>query len=731
MLRRTIRPAEGPAGKKGRIPFAFAGNSPVPYLARQVTHAFAPLLDKIVTRRTDSGAGVSWGGRTRRVDDRRFGILSGFDRMGAIVAWMILSGCFTVCSGWMTPVAAQGPNASERPNTPEPSVPKEGHGRRPNIVWIMSEDNSKHYLRHFDPSGAPAPNIEALAAQGVTFDRAFSNSPVCSVARTTLITASYAPRVGTQFHRRNRLASLEDHFQMFPAYLREAGYYTTNHAKEDYNAAKSPDPWDESSRRASWKNRPDASTPFFHVQTYTESHESRLHFDVAALRETPDTDPAAVELQPYFPDTPTFRFTRAKYHDRMAVIDRLVGEFVDDLRESDVLDDTFIFYFGDHGGVLPASKGYTSEAGLHVPLIVTIPRNFADLVDRAPGSRCPGFVEFVDFGPTVLRLAGVPIPDGVDGRPFLGPNVLAGEVDSRDETVGYADRFDEKYDLVRTLRQGDWKYVRNYEAFLPDGLQNNYRYRMLAYAEWRELFRRGELDAIRSRFFLPKPVESLYDLRADPHETEDLATDPRHGERLGQMRGRLRQRLTAWPDLSFFPEPVLVGEAMDDPIAFGRSHASRIGRLMDTADLALLSWDEAWPKLSAALADPDPWVRHWAVIAASCFGAEAAPLAAEVLGLADDPEPLVASRVAEFLAVAIARGAAAPGDRDPRELLYGTISRAEVEIEALPMLNTAVLFNDFTDGRFPIEVARIRFGFEPQPRGEVMRRIDYLRGNLP
>ncbi len=108
--------------------------------------------------------------------------------------------------------------------------------QRPNIVWIISEDNSKHYLKHFDPDGAPTPNIEAMAREGVTFDRAFSNAPVCSVARTTLITSCYAPRIGTQFHRRIEMASMPSGIQMFPAYLRSAGYYTTNNSKEDYNA---------------------------------------------------------------------------------------------------------------------------------------------------------------------------------------------------------------------------------------------------------------------------------------------------------------------------------------------------------------------------------------------------------------------------------------------------------------------------------------------------------------
>ena len=595
--------------------------------------------------------------------------------------------------------------------------------QRPNVVWILSEDNSKHYLRHFDPDGAAAPNIEALAEQGITFDRAFSNSPVCSVARTTLITACYAPRIGTQFHRRNKPAHLSDGVQMFPAYLRAAGYYTTNNSKEDYNAVKSPDPWDESSRRASWKNRPTSNTPFFHVQTHTDSHESRLHFDAQAMLAPTQTDPEQVKLQPYFPDTPTFRFTRAYYHDRMTVIDGLVGEMVNDLREAGKLDETFIFYFGDHGGVLPGSKGYSKEAGLHVPLVVYVPAQFKHLVDRPVGSRSDGFVEFIDFGSTVLQLAGVPVPSRVDGRPFLGPGIEAAEVDSRDESVGYADRFDEKYDLVRTLRKGNWKYVRNFEAFLPDGLQNNYRYRMLAFTEWRDLHRGGELNEVQSQFFQPKPVEALFDLESDPHETKNLAGEPEHAERLADLRTRLMQRLQGWPDLSLFPEAVLVAEAMDDPAAFGRAQAARIAKLIETANLALLPFEQAAGPLSESLRDADPWVRYWAVIACSCFGDQAASLRLAVERLASDEQPLVAARVAEFLAIL-------ETDTDPRTLLYESILRAQSETEALQMLNTAVFLHDFSDGRYPIDVEQIRFGFKPREQSELLRRTDYLGGKL-
>ncbi len=317
---------------------------------------------------------------------------------------------------------------------------------RPNVVWIMSEDNSKHYLRHFDRHGVVTPNIESLAQHGVTFDRAFSCAPVCSVARTTLITSCYAPRIGTQFHRRAKLAPMPVGVKMFPSYLRDAGYYTTNHTKEDYNAQKG-NVWSDSSKGASWKNRPNDSTPFFHVLTSTLSHESSLHFDATLMDKPTVTDQQAVQLQPYFPDTQAFRFTRARYHDRILEIDRVVGKTIAELKEAGELENTFVFYFGDHGGVLPRSKGYAYESGLHVPLVVRVPENFKSLVDRDLASRTDGFVEFVDFGPTVLALAGLEPPQGIDGSAFLGSNVDKAKVDVRTEKFGYADHF-EKYLMI-------------------------------------------------------------------------------------------------------------------------------------------------------------------------------------------------------------------------------------------------------------------------------------------
>ena len=283
-----------------------------------------------------------------------------------------------------------------------------------------------------------------------------------------------------------------------------------------------------------------------------------------------------VKLHPYHPDTPTFRYTLARYFDRMTMVDGQMGAVLQKLKEDGLLEDTFVFYFGDHGGVLPRRKGYAYESGLRVPLVVRIPENFKQLADHERGTRTDGFVSFIDFGPTVLNLAGLSVPEDMDGSAFFGKGTTAKELSSRNEAFGYADRFDEKYDLVRTLRKGKWKYVRNYQGFYPDGLQNNYRYRMLAFAEWRELHQAGKLNAYQRQFFEPRPAEQLFDLSQDPHEVKDLSQNPAYREVLLDMRRRMTAKVKGINDLSFYPESHMVAHALEDGIGFGKNMAGRL-----------------------------------------------------------------------------------------------------------------------------------------------------------
>jgi uncharacterized sulfatase len=570
---------------------------------------------------------------------------------------------------------------------------------RPNFVWLLSEDNSKHYLKHFDPDGAPAPNIEKMAANGLTFDRAFSCAPVCSVARTTLATACYAPRIGTQYHRKSKVAPLPPGQKMWAAYLRQAGYYTTNNSKTDYNVEGIKDAWDMSSKKAHWRNRKDKSQPFYHMQTHGVSHESSLHFKKGVFdKKDVKTDPKSVKLADYHPDTELFRFTHARYHDRMKDNDNYVGKFLKQLEDDGVLEDTFVFYFGDHGGVLPRGKGYAYESGLHVPLVVRIPENFKHLVDGKKGDRVNGFVEFVDFGPTVLNLAAVKGSEGFDGTAFLGKGVTMAEVNSRDEAFGHADRFDEKFELVRTLRRGKFKYMRNYEGYLPDGLQNNYRYKMLAFEEWRQLFKAGKLNAAQRQFFEPKPPELLYDLEADPHEVNNLANDPKHADTLKQLRGRLQERLKAMPDLSFHPESVMVANAMANPTAYGKKHAADIASLIDTIDLALLPFDQAQPKLAAALKSDNAMQRYWALTACSQFGDAAKPLSSAAKASLTHDSMIVRTRAAEFLAII--------GAADPQPVIKEALQKATSPVEVNIILNTVIYLRDAAPKTYPFKFSK-------------------------
>lgn len=593
---------------------------------------------------------------------------------------------------------------------------------RPNFVWLISEDNAKHFMKLFDATGPATPNIEKLAAHGLAFDRAFSNAPVCSVARSSLVTCCYAPRIGTQFHRREKLVPMPEGLSMFPACLRAAGYYTTNNRKEDYNAVKTADVWDESSGKATWRNRRPGQ-PFFHQQSsYNVTHESSLHFPPAQMATPTETDPGSVTVPPFHPDTPTFRYTYARYHDRIRQLDEQIGATVAQLEADGLLEDTFIFYFGDNGGVLPGSKGYLWERGLHVPLVVRVPAKWKHLIDAPLGTRVHGFVEFVDFGPTLLRLAGIDIPAGFDGRPFLGPGVRRADVNARDETFGYADRFDEKYDLVRTLRKGNLKYMRSYQPFNFDGLQNDYRYKMLAYAEWRELYKAGKLTPLQGRFFEPRPAEALYDLASDPDETRNLAGDPKYAAALADMRTRLTARIKAMPDLSFIPESTLVDQAFDNPVAFGQVHKQEIARLVDLADLELVPFAKAKSRIAAALASQNPWQRYWALIVCSSHGRAAEEFFPTAKKLAaEDPELLVRCRAAELLALC--------GADDPRPTIRDCLLKSQSPVEANLILNTAVLLQDGRPGyRFDLPRNAILGDRPPDKTRYVSERLDYLLG---
>ena len=563
------------------------------------------------------------------------------------------------------------------------SYAKEAPHERPNFVWFMAEDISKHYLSLYNDGkeGVATPNVEKLAAEGIVFNNAYCNAPVSSAARSILITGCYAPRLGVSFHRKLQKMPMPEGLNMFPSYLRKAGYHTSNATKTDYNCFLDKTAWDVvEGKIGEWRNRPDKRKPFFHVYTNAVTHEGKLQFKKNAVKEVPvHNNPASVTIHPYHPDTELFRYTYATFYDRIQDSDTALGELIEMLKTDGELDNTFVFYFGDNGGSLPGTKGYTTEGGLQVPLVVYVPRKWREFLPVKVGQRVDGFVSFMDLGPTLLHLAGITVPEGIDGTPFLGEDISLKQLNDRDEVYGYGDRFDELYAFNRTVRKGRFKYSRNFQPYHSKSLYAFYRYKQAAFREWKELYAKGMLNEIQKRFFEPQGAEELYDLSVDPYETKNLATVPVYRSTLENLRILLKGKLLEENDLGFYPECVWLEQGSQNPTGFGKKKKDKIKIYSDIADLEMASFKDAKPAISKALNSSDPVERYWGATVCASFGGEAVSLYKELELLTVDTQAFVRSRAI----VALSR----MGKVNPVPLMKEALQIAGSGAESLLILN--------------------------------------------
>jgi uncharacterized sulfatase len=513
---------------------------------------------------------------------------------------------------------------------------------RPNILWITTHDINPDlgcYAGVWPGAEyARTPNLDRLAAEGARYDHAFAVAPVCAPSRSAIITGMFPTAIGTM-HMRSKAAPPPE-VRCFPEYLRAAGYYCTNSGFTDHQFQTPVTVYDDFGPQAHWRNRPDSAQPFFAAFHGLLTHESRIHagdeqFAEIAARLAPEErhDPATAPVPPYYPDTPVFRQVWARYADLITATDHWAGDLLGQLVEDGLADDTLVVFWSDHGVGLPRAKRWPYESGLREPLIVRWPGKIA------PGTARPELVYLMDLAPTMLAAAGLPIPAHMHARPLFDAQGRP-PAEPRRYIFGHRDRMDEAEDTVRTVRDRRFRYIRNYHPDRPYLQHHEYADQMSTWRELRRLrFEEANQIAIgqppdrltpTQRRFLAttKPNEELYDLLADPHETANLADDPRYADDVQRLRDELERWQQTYGDLGLLPEAELI-ERWRPGGAFQMTEPPTVrvedGRLVAACATpgASIAWttdppgqppppgEAAPPSLGGVTGDPDTGGRRW------------------------------------------------------------------------------------------------------------------------
>ncbi|TDU80930.1 putative sulfatase [Prosthecobacter fusiformis] len=502
---------------------------------------------------------------------------------------------------------------------------------KPNILWLTSEDHGPE-MGCYGDKVARTPNVDALAAKGMIFKKAWSVAPVCAPARTAIITGMYPSSTGG-LHMRS-MVSMPEGTQMYPKFLQKVGYYCSNNSKTDYNVRDSGQIWDESSGQAHWKKRAEGQ-PFFAVFNSTKSHESQIR----TRPHSQITQPADIRIPAYHPDTPEVREDWAQYYDKVSAADADAGKHLKDLADAGLTEDTIIFYYGDHGSGMPRSKRWPSNSGLHVPMVVYFPAKWQHLAPKeySAGGSSDRMVSFVDLAPTLLSIVGIQPPACMQGHAFAGPY----QTEPQPYLYGERGRMDERMDLVRSITDGRYVYLRNYYPHVSQAQRVDFQFQTPTTRIWNQLFTEGKTTPPQSIFWtVPKEPEELYDLQSDRDEVKNLAHSPEHRPILEKLRAAQRAHLAKVRDVCFLPESEVHSRA-EGSTPYDIAHDDTkypFERILAAADLASGLDSTAVPQLTKLMTDADSAIRFWGTLGILMRGEDATRQTASALdkALSDD-----------------------------------------------------------------------------------------------
>ena len=531
---------------------------------------------------------------------------------------------------------------------------------RPNILWLTTEDSCDYEFGPYGNRDAKMPNIDSLARRGVTFTHACSTGTQCSPARSSIITGAYATTYGMDYHR-GKVTVPDGIF--FPKLLSAAGYFCTNARKTDYNAitAVDGDCWDECDGKdgmepdqpqvvgkATYENPERGSEqPFFSVFNYFGTHMRYVRTcRMQPRKHEPGKgpDPARVNLPPHVPDLPEVRSDHARHLERIEGLDVWVGEHLKNIERLGLQDDTIVFFFADNGGCLPRGKGFVFDTGHHVPMIVYVPPKWRRLLDLPAGSTCERLVSFVDLAPTVLSLAGVAMPERMQGHAFMGQNRTAPPA----LQFGFTTNSGDTYTPTRSVFDGRFKLLHSYIPHKPESLRNFFQWGMPANLAWDNYVLNGECRKEEWLApFKPHSAERLFDTLSDPFELHDLADDPQYEHVRFRLRQGLSAHLRATGDLGFFPV-TMRDKSPQSLYDWVRESNFPLNDLITAAETAGAGDPKDRAVLIEHLTGDRPEFRFWgasglATLAQQDKGGDFPP---ELLGAMSDPDPCIASAAA-------------------------------------------------------------------------------------
>ena len=559
---------------------------------------------------------------------------------------------------------------------------------QPNILWITCEDLSP-ILGCYGDRVANTPNIDLFAQNAVRFTNAYASAPICTPARSSLITGVYASSMGT--HHLRGVVPKSDKIKCFTEFLREKGYYCTNNVKEDYNFITPEEAWDESSDSAHWRNRK-PEQPFFSVFNFMVTHQSQTRYGIEKLNEINSTldekdriNPDDVEIPPYYPDTPIVRNNIASLYTQVHIMDKKFQEIINQLEEDGLRENTIIFFYSDHGTGLPRGKGYLHDTGIKVPLIIEFPEKYKHYSPAKAGAFSDELVNFIDFPPTVLSLTGIDPPKYMQGNPFLGQY----RKNSNDYVISIRDRRDEVLMFSRSIRTDKYHYIRNFLPHRPRMQRNFYSEITPIRQELRRLDNLGLLQSNEDWLMEDSvPVDELYDTETDPHELNNLAQEAEHLEIMELLKRNLFSWMVETKDLGLVPEYEMIEKSKDgapydtfsgnfdpkpildlvDKIGRGKQHIDSFNFALQSSNPVYRYWGatglaalgqnavESKELLQSTLNDPVPYVRFAASEAICNIGYPRQGV--EILSKGLDSESVVNQLHASQILMAVGKNAA-------------------------------------------------------------------------